>query len=193
MTGKPVDEKVERQLLSLIWIQTLDVDAGERDEREAKNILRSNVVENTAQADLAWNRLVIVCRNTRGCRSGADRSRLQQQLLTPEIRINAPRSYRLDIQKLKQHSVTTLRALSDLSTIRVGERIVKVDRPSSAALRNAAEQQLIVVVGEPGAGKSGVLHDLVGAFISEYRDVVFLAVDRLEARKSGLAPYRAGP
>jgi signal recognition particle GTPase len=185
VTGKPVDEKDERQLLSLIWIQTLDVDAGERDEREAKNILRSNVVENTTQADLAWNRLVIVCEEYARLRSGADRSRLQQQLLTPEIRINAPRSYRLDIQKLKQHSVTTLQALSDLSTIRVGERIVKVDRPSSAALRNVAEQQSIVVVGDPGAGKSGVLHDLVGAFISEYRDVVFLAVDRLEARSLG--------
>jgi hypothetical protein len=42
-----------------------------------------------------------------------------------------------------------------------------------------------VVVGEPGAGKSGALHDLVEALRSENKDVVFLAVDRLQARSLG--------
>jgi hypothetical protein len=184
ITGKPATEKDERELLRLVWIQILDVDAGERDEREARNILRSSIVENTGQADVAWNRLVVVCEEYARLRSGADRSGLQQQL-TPDIQLNAPHSYRTDIEKLRQHSATTLQALSDLSTIRVGNRVVKIDRPSSAGLRKAAEGQSMVVVGDPGAGKSGVLHDLVGTLINEGRDVVFLAVDRLEARSLG--------
>ena len=185
LTGVALLETDKRLLLSLIWVQILDVGAGERDEREAQNILRSSVVENHAQAADAWNKLVTACADYAERRSGADRSILQQRLATSNVRIKAPRSYRADIEKLRQQSATTLEALSDLSTIRVGERVVKIDRPSSVALRNVAEGQSIVVVGDPGVGKSGTLHDLVGAFIKENRDVVFLAVDRLEARSLG--------
>lgn len=185
LTGTALPETDERELLSLTWIQTLDVGAGERDEREAENILRSSVVENHAQAADAWNKLVTACADYAERRSGADRAILQQQLATSNVTIKAPRSYRTDIDKLRQHSATTLQALSDLSTIRVGERVVKIDRPSSIALRNVAEEQSIVVVGDPGAGKSGALYDLVDAFMNENRDVVFLAVDRLEARSLG--------
>jgi hypothetical protein len=185
ITGETPDEKDQRELLRLIWVQVLDVDAGDRDEREAENILRSNVVENPAEAQLAWNGLVSACTGYAKHRSGADRAILQQQLVTSDVRIKAPRSYRADIEKLTQQSVSTLQALSDLSTIRVGEHIVKIERTSSADLLKAAEGHSIVVVGEPGAGKSGALHDLVGALINEKRDVVFLAVDRLEARSLG--------
>lgn len=185
LTGTALPQPDERLLLSLIWTQTLDVAAGERDEREAENILRSSVIENQAQAADVWNKLVTACAGYAERRSGADRSILQQQLAASNVRIKAPQSYRADIEKLRHHSVTTLQALSDLSMIRVGERVIKIDRPSSAALRNAAEEQSIVVVGDPGAGKSGVLYDLVDALTKENRDVVFLAVDRLEARSLG--------
>jgi hypothetical protein len=47
------------------------------------------------------------------------------------------------------------------------------------------EQGSILVVGEPGAGKSGGLHDLIEALGKEDRDYVFLAADRLAARSLG--------
>lgn len=183
-TGTTMSKTDERELLSLIRVQVLDVAVGERDQREAENVLRASVIENPAQAGDAWNKLVNTCAYYAQHRSGADRALLQQRLTT-SVRIKAPRSYRRDIERLRQHSVTTLQALSDLSTIRVGERLIKIERPSSVALRKAAEDYSIVVVGDPGAGKSGALHDLVRAYITESRDVVFLAVDRLEARSLG--------
>jgi hypothetical protein len=105
--------------------------------------------------------------------------------LSEEMHAGFERSHYTDVEKLRRHSASTLQALSDFSTIRVGERIIKIDRPSSAALREVAEEQSVVVVGEPGAGKSGVLYDLVDTYISENRDVVLLAVDKLEARSLG--------
>jgi hypothetical protein len=42
-----------------------------------------------------------------------------------------------------------------------------------------------VLVGWPGAGKSGVLHDFAESCISEGRDVVFIAVDQIGARSLG--------
>jgi hypothetical protein len=185
LTGTALPENDERELLSLTWIQILDVGVGDRDEHEAENILRSSIVENPAQAGDVWNKLVTACADYAERRSGADRSILQQQLAASSIRIKVPWSYRADIEKLRQHSVTTLQALNDLSTIHVGKHIVKVERLASIALRKAAEDHSVVVVGDPGAGKSGVLHDLVGALVNEIRDVVFLAVDRLEARSLG--------
>jgi signal recognition particle GTPase len=183
-TGTSLSNTDERDLLKLIWVQVLDVAMGERDQRESENVLRASIINNPAQAGDAWNKLVSACAYYAKNRSGADRALLQQRLTT-SVEIKVPRSYRSDIEKLRQHSATTLQALSDLSTIRVGNHVVKINRPSSEALRNAAEGQSIVVVGEPGAGKSGALHDLVGAFINENRDTVFLAVDKLEARSLG--------
>jgi len=52
-------------------------------------------------------------------------------------------------------------------------------------LKLAVEEKSILVVGEPGAGKSGALHDLVETLKEQVRDYVFLAVDRLDARSLG--------
>jgi hypothetical protein len=62
---------------------------------------------------------------------------------------------------------------------------VKINRRSTEALRRVAEEGSLVVVGEPGAGKSGALHDLVKTLHDEGHDVVFLAVDRVEASSLG--------
>jgi hypothetical protein len=180
--GCDITEEDELRLLKLIWVETLDVEEDAAGEREAKDVLRAVVVEDPKQADAAWDVLVAACAGYASRQGGADRSSLQQHLLKAGIRVKAPSSYREDIAQLRRHSVQTLRALQELSTIRVGEREVKIQRPSTQALRSAVEQTSVVVVGDPGAGKSGALHDLVDALFRENRDVVFIAVNRLEAR-----------
>lgn len=181
-TGEDAAEEDELQLLKFLWVETLDVEENKAGEREAKDMLRAAVVSEPGQADAAWDALVTACAGYASRQGGADRLLLQQQLLKAGIRVKAPSSYRKDIAQLRSQSEQTLRALQELSTIRVGAREVKIQRPSTEALRSAVEQTSVVVVGEPGAGKSGALHDLVAALLQEDRDVVFLAVDRLEAR-----------
>lgn len=185
VAGAEMTEHDARQVLNLIRVDILDVDEDGRDEREAKDLLRATVVESPAQADAAWSTLVLACAGYASRRSGADRDALRQELTASHIRLKAPRSYRADIERLRQHTQSTLRALRDFSAIRVAEREVKIERASSRALRDAAEQKSLVVVGEPGSGKSGALHGCVEALINENRDVVFLAVDKLEARSLG--------
>lgn len=185
VAGAAVTEAEELQLLNLLWVQVLDVEEGELGVREAKDMLRASVLENTAQADVAWDTLVAACAGYGAGRGGADRPALQRHLLASQIHVKAPRSYRADIGRLRRHSASTLEALRDLSVIKVGERVVKIQRPSVSALRRTAVSDSIVVVGEPGAGKSGALHDLVEALSDDKSDVVFLAVDRLQARSLG--------
>lgn len=180
--GDDVTEEDELQLMRFLWVETLDVDEDTSGEREAKDLLRAAVINDAGQADAAWDTLITACAGYASRQSGADRPLLHQQLLKAGIRAKAPSSYRKDIAQLRGHSEQTLRALQELSTIRVGEREVKIQRSSAPALRSAVEQASVVVVGEPGAGKSGALHDLVNTLSQENGDVVFLAVDRLEAR-----------
>jgi len=174
-----------RQPLSLIWVQVLDVDAGAPGEREAKNLLRSAVLRDPDQADQAWHTLITLCAGYAAQRSGADRAALQRELLKAGLDLKVPRSYEEDIERLRRHSQQTLDALAHFAQIRVGSTTIRIPRKCTEALRQAAEDGSVLVVGEPGAGKSGALHDFVEALRDTGRDCLFLAVDRLAAQSLG--------
>jgi len=184
LNGEPSDEEL-RQLLSLIRVHVLDVDVGAPGEQEAKNLLRSVVLRDPDQADQAWTTLVTLCAGYAAQRSGADRAALQRELLNTGLDLKVPRSYEEDIKRLRSHSQQTLGALAHLAQIRVGSTTIRIHRACTEALQHRAEDGSVLVVGEPGAGKSGALHDFVEALHDAGRDYVFLAVDRLAAQSLG--------
>ena len=177
----PSDNEL-RPLLSLIHVHILDIDDGKIGEREAKTILRTAVLKNPSYADVAWTRLVTLCTELAAKRSGANRSALQNSLLTSGLPLAVPRDYSEDINKLNRYTAMTSDTLAHLSRIRVGETTIKIQRDSTEAIRQAAENSSLMIVGEPGAGKSGALHDLVEAIKSTEQDCVFLAADRLSSQ-----------
>ncbi len=181
-TGNPATEQELIGLLRLVRIEVLEVDANGTHKREAKDRLRASVLQNTEQADAAWDVLVQTCAEWASRRDGGTRETLQERLLQAGIALKAPRSFRPDIERLKERTDLTFKLLRPFSLIEMDGKEIKIQRPASQALREAAENNSIVVVGEPGAGKSGVLRDLVETLKQENRDVVFLAVDKLEAQ-----------
>jgi KaiC/GvpD/RAD55 family RecA-like ATPase len=183
--GVSPSEHELRALLLLLRIHVLDVDAGGADEQEAKDRLRTTILCDPGRTDVVWARMIEFCARLAAERSGVDRSGLQQVLLSAGIDLQAPRSYREDIECLRAHTRSTARLLSQLARIRIGTTEIKIDRPSTDTLRHAAEKASLLVIGEPGAGKSGALHDLTDKLIEEGRDVVFLAVDHFAARSLG--------
>jgi stage V sporulation protein SpoVS len=52
--GTAISEAEEHQLLNLIWVQVLDVEEEGLNEREAKDLLRSSIINDPSQADAAW-------------------------------------------------------------------------------------------------------------------------------------------
>jgi len=184
-SGQPSDADL-RALLSLIWIHELDVDAGGVAEREAHAVLRTTVLVEPSQADLAWNTLITKCGQFASDHAGADRQQLQAMLLGAGIPIKATPSYRQDTAKLKEYSNSVSSLLSDLSSIRVGPNKVKISRASTTALRNASEHGSLVVVSDPGAGKSGALFDLARMLRNDGADVILLVADRIEATSAAL-------
>nr|WP_326187304.1 hypothetical protein [Exiguobacterium indicum] len=89
--------------------------------------------------------------------------------------------YQRDIEVISEMSSNLFIDLSDLSRLRVGNSEIKINRKLSHNLYNVVEDNSLMIVGNPGAGKSAILHDLVSKFTKEKRDVVFLAVDRIDA------------
>jgi KaiC/GvpD/RAD55 family RecA-like ATPase len=63
--------------------------------------------------------------------------------------------------------------------------MIRVKRSVVDALRSASEEQSILVVGVPGAGKSGALHDYAQSLVDEGRGVICVAADRVASRTLG--------
>ena len=207
--SNPGDDDI-RKLLNLVHVETVEVGEGERDERSAKHILRSNVLESPQQADKAWSLLVdqgLRLIRTRGhadrarllevlnaagvsvraprTRGHADRARLLEVLNAAGVSVRAPRSYHEDIQRLRDHSDGVTRMLAEHASIRLGSASVRIQRPCVPLLRAAADAGPVLVVGEPGAGKSGVLYSLFEMLREEGREVIVLAAQQLPVESPG--------
>lgn len=183
--GTPASDDDIRQVLSLSWVSVLDVDAGGGGEVEAKTLLRASILSRPADSDAAWTSLISLCQDLATTKSGRTRQQLQSHLLGAAIAVAAARSFRDDLARLKAYSEMTARLLADLSRVRVGAAEVKIQRPSLQELRRLAEVDSLLVVGEPGGGKSGTLHDFSDALLRDGKDVIFLAVDRVAAGSLG--------
>lgn len=173
-SSDPGDDDI-RALLRLVHVQAVEVGQGERDEEGAKSILRSSVLRSRDQASQAWSLLIVEGQRLIKTRAEADLSRLHDVLSSAGVPVDAPTSYRDDIRRLRDHSDRVARMLADHADIRLGSATVRIQRPNVPVLRDAVDFGSVLVVGEPGAGKSGVLYSLFETMKDEGRDVVLLA------------------
>jgi hypothetical protein len=95
------------------------------------------------------------------------------------IRLQAPPSYRSDVDRLRRYSDETRRHLEHLEETRLGAQIIKIDRKCVSAVLAAAETGSLLLVGDPGAGKSAVMSTAAARLKQAGREVIELAVDRL--------------
>ena len=151
---------------------------GERDERSVKAILRRSVLESPGQATKAWSVLINEALRLIRTHGHADRAKLLDALNSADVGVRASRSYREDIRRLRDHTGRVASLLADHSFIRLGNTRVQIQRPCVPLLQEAAETGPVLVVGEPGAGKSGVLHSLFETLADEGREAIVLAAQQ---------------
>ncbi len=101
-------------------------------------------------------------------------------------------SFAADIEALRRHTKATLDHLAGLSRIRIGGQELKVDRHAVTELLRIADQTSILVVGQPGAGKSGATYDTGRRLLEQARDVICFAVDRLDFSHLSLVQTELG-
>ena len=185
VAGSRPDDRDVREFLNLLHVETIEVGEGDGGERAAKNILRTNVLETPDQAAMAWSVLVNESLRLIRTRGHAVRATLFEALSSAGLSVRAPRSYRGDIQRLEDHSARVTKRLAEHASIRLAGADLRIQRPYASLLGEAAETGPVLVVGEPGAGKSGVMHSLSEALRKEGRDVVVLAAQQPPFESTG--------
>jgi hypothetical protein len=180
LLGEQVQDGQIVELLSLFRIAVLDVNAGEAGEQSAEHFLRQTVLAATDDAAQCWAALTQMMGRASESRMFISREELRRELRSANFALASTPSYRNDINALRKYSQLTLESLDHLATLVVDRREIRIERLVTKYLRQEAEKQSLVVIGDPGAGKSGVLHELASSLQRENQDVVFLAADRLD-------------
>ncbi|NHN86240.1 hypothetical protein GOB93_16570 [Acetobacter musti] len=112
-------------------------------------------------------------------RGGGDLVTWRNLLAGNGIALEAAPEYRDDIQALKRHSKRVSEALGAYEKIEVDSGApLTVQRDCQSAVEAAVRSGPLLIIGEPGAGKSGVMNALAKALSASGADVLELAVDR---------------
>ena len=132
-----------------------------------------------AEPAAALNALETISGEMMARRDGADLATLRQALMTKGVNLRVAPRYRVDITALQNYTKSVSAALRRNEGIEVedGKR-VEIVRECQDVVKTAALENSLLIVGEPGAGKSGVLNALARCLMDQGKDVLELAVDQ---------------
>ncbi|WP_407915193.1 hypothetical protein [Kitasatospora sp. NE20-6] len=172
--------------LGQCYVWTLDVEVGGVAEVGALDRLRTSVVTETGQATAAWNVLLSTCRQLAINHAEAGLERLQESLVSSGIALATLPDFKADVARLVQLTDETIDQLSSgLTTIPTPQGAVAIRRSSLSGLADRSRAESFVVVGDPGTGKTVVLHEMACAARDTHRPVLFLQVSSLAATSKG--------
>ena len=96
--------------------------------------------------------------------------------ISGSISLNEPPSYAKDVAVLKAYARSVVQRLERFTRLAAPEGLVRISRPVAATVSAAASEASLIVTGDPGAGKSAVLHDVACA-LATLGPVVALTVE----------------
>ena len=179
ITGCPAPASDTDAILSLVTILSFNFEGA--DSQTSIEML-SHVLNEAGQSRTTFLTIVEYCQELMIRRSGCDLSQLRTSLLSMRIPLTAPPSFRSDVESLKAYSEQVQNHLREYeSIIMVGDKI-SVERECIDVVVDAARSGSLLLVGEPGAGKSAVINASASKLIDEGYDVIELAVDRLPVK-----------
>ncbi len=171
--------------LCLIRCHTLRLETGGDTHDNAIHMLETDVLVRREEAQAAWALLIRTCATYAAQRSEGSVAAVRQVLTANHIGLQAPPSYRADIERLVARSRDIAQRLRDDASIRLGSRRVKIRRRAVEELCRVVDQGPLLVTGEPGAGKSGVVSDTYEALVAAGRDVILQTPDRVDGHTLG--------
>lgn len=167
-------------LFKLCHVLSIDMTQDGPQMREVRHLLRTDILENPAEDKRALEVITDICRTFGPKRTGGNRDYFRQRLIHSSVFVKAPRSYDQPIRDLEGYTTAVLQHLRHLSIIEAINPPIKIERDIVTELYNFAASGHCVIVGEPGAGKSGCLHDFVDRCKRHSCDVVLFATDFLD-------------
>lgn len=108
-----------------------------------------------------------------------------RQALAGGVKLAAPPSFRGDVDRLRVYSAATRQQIARFGRLRTPDGDVVVERRVTAVVAAAAGGGSLLITGEPGAGKSAVLHALAEQ-LALAAPVIMLSVDAAVSSLDGL-------
>lgn len=175
-TTEAFDMELLDQLAGLVTVFEFDPDGADRPSTQA--ILAGSLPDG-ADAAAALIALETVSGQMMARRGGADLAGLRQALMTRGINLATRPDYRQDIVALREHTQSVIDTLQRHEAIEiVNSEPISVVRECQEVVETAALEESLLIIGEPGAGKSGVLNALARHLLAQGNDVLELAVDQ---------------
>ena len=165
----------------LFDVVVLDVQPGGDGEIIALDRLTRSVIAEKEDATQVWATLVEYCSSRAQERASFDAPGLRGYLRSKSVRLKSTPSYALDIEQLQSASKEMAGWLRRHRTIPTREGEQPLERMVADVAQSAAVEGDLVLVGEPGAGKSGLLAQVFEALVAKSPRVVLLAVDKLQS------------
>jgi hypothetical protein len=166
------------ELAKLLRIRRFGADAASTDWREMTSVVGSRLYDGAEFGGPPTLALLDIVRQPIRSGAPADRAGLARALRSagyPETR--AP-GFDADIVVLGKYTREECERLARHAVLEADQR-VPVARECLPALKAAIDGGSLLVIGEPGAGKTGVLVTLANQIRQEPTPLVFLSVDRL--------------
>ncbi|WP_315730732.1 MULTISPECIES: ATP-binding protein [unclassified Bradyrhizobium] len=139
----------------------------------------AHVAENATDASTAFSTVEQLSQRLMATRRGTNAAELRQAMAGHGVRLRATPSYQRDVERLRTYSARVQAHLNQYEETRVGDVEIKIERDCTAATVEAAIDGSLVLVGEPGAGKSAVVSAAAERLRAAGSEVIELAVDRL--------------
>ncbi len=197
MFESPAADSQVRDILRLVYVEVYDFADGRGLQRDAQNELRSHVVADPKKAGNAWRALEKFFSdvNVRGNRVNV--RLIREALIRAGVELKEPPDYSHDIAYLRDLTARNLKNLQQHASLPFGpspKDSLHLSRTGElSALLSAVRNNDLLVTGEPGCGKSGMLHSLAQGLEREGSTIALLLAEDLSLQQgAGSAPTLTG-
>ncbi len=156
---------------------------GDNHERQAEEAIRNLLAVEPRTSNRIWKQLQahFGAANRQGLRSTT--ASLRQVLAAEGLKVKATPSFAGDVDLLRRLTATNLARLKDHTLLRFAKAEVHLERDDYlSAMVTAAKRGHLLVTGEPGCGKSGLIQPLAEALLREGIPVVLLLAEEIFGR-----------
>lgn len=185
--GTEPSEGELREFLRMLHVEVCDFGRGNHRERQAQNLIRSHIAANPAEAARIWATLegLFADADERGITVTA--ASLRRELTITGFTLNAPPNFAVDIARLRELTRRNLARLKQHTSLSFGSKaadLIHIPRPEElTSLAAAVKAGHLLLTGDPGCGKSGLVHPLAEMLEAEGNPIVVLLAEEIFGRE----------
>jgi hypothetical protein len=182
-TRKMPTQSELQDFLRMIYVEVFDFGVGHRHERTTEGIIRSLVAAKPGNSGRIWEKLELHFNRAdrQGLRTTA--TSLRRMLTAEGLKLKTSASFADDVELLRKLTGRNLERLKDHTLLRFATIEIHIERTQElSAMVAAANRGHLLITGEPGCGKSGLIHPLAEALTRDGIPVVLLLAEEVFGR-----------